>query len=295
MIWLPENEPKAILQITHGMTEHMGRYERLALELTKQGIVVAGFDLKGHGTNGELNHTCASFGENGWDDTLEDMHQFYLDLDKQFPNLPHFMLGFSLGSFLLREYIGRFNDSLAGAIIIGTGYQPGFILNIIMKLVQTEIKKCGFNDTTSLVQKLSFETYNQKFKPNRTKSDWLCSDNTQLDIYLDDALRKESISAGLFWQLLCAMKRTGKTESYEKWNKEIPVLLLSGQQDPVGDMGKGVLRVKQHMEQARIQTVTMKLFPNVRHDLLHEEESGVAEEVRKIILDWVATYGKFNV
>lgn len=286
MLWLPESEPKLVLQIAHGMTEHIGRYTVLAQELTDRGIAVAGFDLRGHGKN-PGNPEIASFGEGSWEAALEDIHLFFGYLETRFPGLPHCMLGFSLGSFLLREYLGIHPEGIAGAAILGTGHQPGALLSLMMAVVKGEIRKADFDNTTSLIKQLSFETYNQKFKPNRTPSDWLCSDDAQLDAYRADPLRRENISAGLFWQLLGAMKRTGSGDSYSNWNKALPILLLSGQEDPVGGAGKGVQAIKRNMEKAGLTHVTMHLFPGARHDLLHEEASGVAAQARKILADWL--------
>lgn len=284
-IWTPDGQPKAVLQIAHGMTEHIGRYDKLAEALTAQGVVVAGFDLRGHGRNAGDTH-IASFGEGGWKKSLEDMHLFFAELDKRYPGIPHFMLGFSLGSFLLREYLGKYDDCVSGAIILGTGHQPGLALSIMCAIVKSQIKKSGFDGTTPLVQKLSFETYNQKFKPNRTASDWICADKAQLDLYIKDELCREHISSGLFWELLSAMKRTGAEDAYRNWRKDMPVLLISGQDDPVGDSGKGVQRVEAAMRKAGLTNVRMKLFPGARHDLLHEEASSNAEETRKLLQKW---------
>lgn len=284
-IWLPEQEPKCILQVTHGMTEHIGRYTELARKLTAHGIAAAGFDLRGHGRNAG-DPDIASFGEGGWEASVEDMHLLFDVLAKRFPELPHYMLGFSLGSFLLREYLGRYPENIAGAVIMGTGYQPAPVLSVIMAILKGQIKAAGFDGTTDLVKQLSFGNYNKKFKPNRTIADWLCSDNDRLDAYLADPLCRKNISAGLFLQLLDSMKRTGSADSYNSWNKDTPVLLISGQDDPVGDFGKGVAAVRQRMEKAGIHNVTMQLFPNARHDLLHEE-AGAAEAARKALIDWL--------
>lgn len=286
VIWQPEQEVKAVLQITHGMTEHMGRYETLASDLCSQGIAVAGFDLRGHGKN-PGNPETASFGEGGWDASIEDMHLFFGELQSRFPGIPHYMLGFSLGSFLLREYLGKYPEGVSGAIIAGTGHQPGWLLSLMMAIVKGEFKKAGFNGTTDLVKQLSFGTYNQKFKPNRTEADWLCSDADTLDQYLADSLVRKNISAGLFWELLGSMKRTGKAESYTGWNRKMPVLLLYGTEDPVGDSGKGVPRLCGLMRKAGLQAVDCRQFPGARHDIFHEESAGTAESVRRCIADWL--------
>ena len=196
IIWYPLCSPTMVVQITHGMTEHIGRYEQLAEYLTSYGIAVAGFDLRGHGHNPGDNQ-CASFGEGGWNYALHDMHLFYLELNSKFPNIPHFMLGFSLGSFLLRDYLNRYCDKVDGAIIMGTGHQPGAVLNMLMPVVKREIKANGFDSSTHKVNKLSFETYNQKFAPNMTSVDLLCSDTTQRIKYRGDPLCRKTISAGL--------------------------------------------------------------------------------------------------
>ena len=286
IIWYPMCSPTMVVQITHGMTEHIGRYEELADMLTAYGIAVAGFDLRGHGRNPGDNQ-CASFGENGWNYVLHDMHLFYLELESKFPNIPHFMLGFSLGSFLLRDYLSLYRDKVDGAIIMGTGHQPGAVLSMLMPVVKREIKAHGFDSSTQKIKKLSFETYNQKFAPNMTSVDWLCSDTAQRVKYRGDPLCRKTISAGLFWQLLDSMKRTGKLSSYRKWNKQMPVLLLSGQDDPVGDFGKGVQRVRQSMSRAGMKHIQLYLVPGARHDLLHEEKSGGSDEAFDILTNWL--------
>ena len=286
VIWQPEEHAKAILQITHGMTEHMERYEDFAADLCRQGIVIAGFDLRGHGRN-PGNPEIASFGEGGWEATLEDMHLFFRKLETRFPGVPHYMMGFSLGSFLLREYLGKHPENVSGAIIAGTGHQPGWLLSVMMAIVKGAFKKAGFDGTTDLIKQLSFGTYNQKFKPNRTEADWLCSDEKALDDYLADPLVRKNISAGLFWELLGSMKRTGKAESYAGWNKETPVLLLYGTEDPVGDSGKGVPKLYALMKKAGLQAVECQQFPGARHDIFHEKANGTAECVRHCIADWL--------
>ncbi len=286
-IWLPRGEVKCVLQVVHGMTEHIGRYEKLAKFLTQEGVAVVGFDLRGHGLKGK-GMTCASFGDDGWEATLEDIHQLHLSLKTRFADAKHYLLGFSLGSFLVREYFSMYVDhDFAGTIIMGTGQQPALVLSAIMAIVKGEIKKVGHDNTTDLVRNLSFGTYNKKFSPNRTKADWLCSDEAELDKYIADVLCKEDISAGLFWQLLASMKRTADKNAYQKWKKDMPVLLISGEDDPVGDAAKGVRLVEKSMKNAGLTNVTMKIYPGARHDVLHEEKSGTASSVYQVIKDMI--------
>lgn len=286
-IWMPEGNRCAVLQISHGMTEHIGRYEKMAETLANRGIVVAGYDLRGHGHSGS-DPECASFGEGGWEASVRDMHLFYQELRNRFPDIPHFMLGFSLGSFLLRDYLSCCNDEITGAVIMGTGQQPGIVLSVLMQIVKREIKAHGFDCSTPLVDKMSFENYNQKFAPNTTPFDWLCADEEQRSAYGEDPLCRKHISAGLFYQLMDAMRRTGKKSTYKNWNKTVPVLLLSGQQDPVGDFGKGVQQVKKSMDKAGLRETEVYFFPDARHDLLHEEKSGAAKAAVDVMLKWIS-------
>lgn len=289
VLWLPEETPCCMVQVAHGMTEHMGRYSSLAEELTAHGVIVAGFDLRGHGEN-PGDSEVATFGEGGWEASIEDMHLFFSLLEQRFPELPHYMLGFSLGSFLLREYLRKYSAGVAGAAILGTGTQPGPVLTLMMAIVKSQFKKAGFDGTTDLVKQLSFGNYNQKYKPNRTIADWLCADEEQLDAYLADPLCRKNISSGLFWQLIGSMKRTGGKNAYEGWTPEMPILLLSGQEDAVGSFGKGVRTVARSMEQAGLRNVTMELLPGARHDLLHENPETV-DRARSILLEWLKGQG----
>ena len=285
-IWTGDGAPRMVVQVAHGMTEHMGRYGALAEQLCAEDIALAGFDLRGHGLN-PGDQVCASFGEGGWDASLEDMHLFHGELARRFPGVPHFMLGFSLGSFLLRDFLGRYRDAVAGAVIMGTGHQPGLVLSVLLQVIRGEIKRGGFDHSTPRVQEMSFGNYNKKFAPNQTPFDWLCADGDQLAQYAGDALCRREISAGLFWQLVDAMRRTGSPKTYEAWNKDMPVLLLSGAEDPVGDCGKGVLRVERGMKKAGLRDVQAHLLPNARHDLLHETGSGAAKQAVEILRAWL--------
>ena len=286
MIWIPEQEPACILQIAHGMTEHIGRYEDMAAELTKEGILVAGYDLRGHGMC-DRGGSCATMGENGWKNSLDDIDSFFEMLTGRYPGVPVVLMGFSLGSFLVRDYLCNYKCRAAAVIIAGSGDQPGCMLSVLKYMINRQIHRYGFDSATPLVRKLSFEMYNNKFKPVRTKCDWLCSDTVQIDQYLKDDLCKEEISAGLFYGLLDAMQRTGKITEFQKWKKETPVLLISGKCDSVGDFGKGTQRLEDKMRKAGLEKIEVKLLPHSRHDFLHEYQNGEGKEAVETILNFI--------
>ena len=286
VLWLSDEQPKQMIQIVHGMTEHMERYEAFASYFTKLGIAVAGFDLRGHGKS-DTNSSCAYFKEGDFLKTLEDIHDFHLLLKQRFESQKHILLGFSLGSFLVREYLSNYDHQFFGAIIAGTGQQPSFLLKIIKGLVKKQIHQIGYTQTNDFISNLSFGTYNKKFAPNKTNVDWLCSDNKQLELYIQDAYIKNAISAGLFYELLDSMDRLTIKNVYSRWDKNMPILLISGAEDPVGDGGKGVLTVKKAMEKAGLKQVTCKLYPHGRHDIFHEYQLGIVENLFEDIKNWL--------
>ena len=287
-IWQPNTAAKLILHIVHGMTEHIDRYDALANYLAEFGIITIGMDLRGHGKNN--NSSCASLGRDGYSRTLDDIEYINKKIKKHYDNVPLVMLGFSLGSFILRDYLSVGHKELSGAIIVGTASQPSAVLTMLKKVVSSQIKKYGFDSETKLVNQLSFETYNKKFAPNKTSADWLCSDVLEVEKYIKDDLCKDSISAGFFWQLLDAMQRTGDKTTYDKWNKKLPVLLLSGENDPVGNNGKGVISVQKAMEKSHIQDVRLELIPNSRHDVFHEYSNGGARITADIIKQFLLNF-----
>ena len=271
--WKPEKEIIGVIQIAHGVTEHILRYEHFAEFFTPKGFVVVGNDHIGHGTSIAPNGKSMYFGlQNSWNFVVKDIETCKKMTKEKYPDIPYVLLGFSLGSFLVRTYLIDYaKESLDGAIIMGTGYIPDFKIAIAKMMANKEAKKVGEENTSPVIKSLTFENYNKLFKPNRTECDWLCSNEEALDEYLKDPLRGESYSAGLFRELLSGMQYTSNLKNIEKMNKRMPILLLSGDKDPVGDFGKGVIKTFDIFRKAGIENVDIKLYQNLRHDILHEK------------------------
>lgn len=271
--WKPETEIKGIIQIAHGVTEYILRYENFAEFFTQKGFVVAGNDHLGHGQSIAPNDKPMYFGPNGsWNFVVKDIDTCKQMAKKKYPNVPYIILGFSLGSFLVRTYLIDYaQEPLDGAIIMGTGYIPNFKIAIAKMMTNKEAKKVGEENTSPVIKSLTFETYNKLFKPNRTAFDWLCSNEEALDEYIKDPLRGEDYSAGLFREMLTGMQYTADLKNIQKMNKKIPIFLLSGDKDPVGEFGKGVIKTHKIFKKAGIEDVEIKLYPNLRHDILHEK------------------------
>lgn len=194
-------------------------------------------------------------------------------------------MGVSLGSFLVRDLLNTYpTNSFSGAILMGTGYQPCWLLSVMRTIVTGQIKKVGFDRPSPLVRKLSFSIYNEKFKPNRTDVDWLSASESAVDDYLADPLVRRQTSSGLFWELLGSMKRHCSPAEYDRWDKNMPIFLISGGEDPVGNAGKGVTTVYRQMKNAGINSVTLKLVPGARHALLMSKSAGV----EAMIGEWIS-------
>lgn len=285
----PQNKPCAIVQITHGITEHIMRYEKLAKYLTDYNILVVGIDLLGHGLSTNNNTKKMYFGPSGsWNYVLQDIDTCYQMTKEKYPDIPYIMLGFSLGSFLIRNYLITYPNKVAGSILIGTGYTSPFLLKMVLKITLKEIKKYGEETITPKINNLAFGTYNKNFKPTKTTFDWLYKSPKALEKYLADPLRGEGTSSGLFRELLNGMIYDNSSSNITKMNKNTPILILSGSADAVGDFTKGVTKFYNVLKKYNFSHLKLKIYPSLRHDILHEDEY---LEVYNDILSWLdSTY-----
>ena len=197
--WLPEGAPRAVLQIAHGVSEYVLRYEDFAGYLTERGFAVVGNDHLGHGLSVSDGAPRLYFGPKGsWNWVVEDMEQLRKLTHRQFPNLPYFLLGHSMGSFLTRTYLIRYPGTVDGAIIMGTGYMSAASTAASLAVINAECLRNGESRPRAVATKASFGIYNRRFAPNRTSMDWLSLNPDNVDAYLKDPLCQGNASAGLF-------------------------------------------------------------------------------------------------
>lgn len=283
--WIPDEKPKAILQIAHGVTEYILRYEQFAEYLVEKGIMVVGNDHLGHGKSIAKDSEPMYFGPTGsWKWAVEDMYTCTKMIKEKYPEIPYYMLGFSLGSFLLRTYLIEYPKAIDAAIIMGTGETPPVQIALAKFIANKEAKKVGENHTSPMIKKLTFDTYNKVFAPNRTDYDWLCSDNEGLDEYIADPMRGGNLSAGLFREMLSGMKFTSEIKNLKKMNLDTPILFISGDEDPVGEKGKGVIKAYHKFQNIGMKDVEIKLYPKLRHDILHEK---CKKEIYEYVYNWI--------
>ena len=272
-IWIPEEEIKGVIQIAHGVTEYILRYEEFAKYFTSKGYVVVGNDHIGHGLSVAKGREKMYFGKEGsWNFVVKDIKTCFEITKAKFPNIQYIFLGFSLGSFLIRTYLIDYPEDINKAIIMGTGQMSEIPIKLAKLMAYSEAKKVGEEHSTQKIHNLTFGTYNKIFAPNKTEYDWLCANEEALNEYINDPLKGGDFSAGLFREMLNGMLYTSKIDNIQKMNKDIEILLISGAMDPVGNCGKGVEKTYKALKKAGINNVTVKLIPNDRHDILHEKD-----------------------
>ena len=284
--WLPEGQARAVLQISHGVSEYILRYEPFAEYLTAQGFAVAGHDHLGHGQSVAEGSARLYFGPRGsWNWVVDDIDQRRNLAKAKFPQVPYFLMGHSMGSFLARTYLIRYPGAVDAAIIMGTGQMSPAIIAGGKAVAAEEARRVGEDQTSSLVDKLAFGAYNKRFAPNRTGFDWLSLNQDNVDRYMADPLCGGNATIGLFREMLGGLSFIAKPENLKRMNLNIPVLFISGEMDPVGDCGKGVKRAFESFRKAGVRDVSLKLYPELRHEILNET---CRETVYEDIYQWLA-------
>ena len=272
--WTPDGAPVGVYQIAHGVAEYALRYEPFAEFLCSKGFVVVANDHIGHGLSVAEGAAPLYFGEqDGWTHVVDDMFALHQQTGKKYPDLPYFLVGHSMGSFLARTYLIRYPGTVKGAVIMGTGQQPGYMVaggRLVAKLIG---KRSGFDRFNATVDALAFGAYNKPFEPKRTKYDWLSANPENVDSYIADPLCGGDATVGLFLDMLGGIGFIGKQSNVEKMDKNTPILFISGEMDPVGDLGKGVKKAYESFRRAGVKDVSIKLYPGLRHEILNEKES----------------------
>ena len=285
VLWMPEVEPVGIIQIAHGVTEYIDRYEEFANIMTQKGFIVCGNDHRGHGASYTASKVPMYLGEkDSWYETAEDLYKVSCRMKKDFPDLPYVLVGFSMGSFLVRTALINYPDIADAAIIMGTGQQSSIALKLAKFMAAKEEKKYGYAATTQKIDELTFGTYNKKFKPNNTKFDWLCADPQALEEYLLDPRRGDSMTVGLFSEMLEGMEFTADIKNIREMNLNIPILFMSGEDDPVGENGRGVKKAAKAFHRAGVKTIDVVIYEGCRHDILHDY---CKSDVYADIIEWL--------
>jgi alpha-beta hydrolase superfamily lysophospholipase len=281
--WVVEN-PKAIVQILHGMAEYGSRYARLAQALTAAGYSVYAHDHRGHGQSipegGRPGHMADS---DSWNRAVEDAHGVNREIAKRHRDLPIIVLGHSMGSFVLQQLLFEHPNDMVAAALSASNGKPPPIATVGKLLARIERARVGKQNPSPVLQKLTFGEYNKPFKPARTEFDWLSRDPDEVDKYVADPLMGFAVSTQTWLDLLNALDRISKPSNVAKVPKDKPLYLFAGDQDPVGDNGKGMKNLYDAYKRAAIFDVRLKLYPNARHETLNETNR---QEVTDDFIAW---------
>lgn len=268
--WMPEGEPKAVLQIVHGIAEYIERYDDFAGFLNGLGYVVVAEDHMGHGQTVGAEGTQGYF-EGGWFTAVSDSYALLRKTKAEYPQIPYVLFGHSMGSFMARTILEVYPDSgIAAAVICGTGWQPRAILPGAIGICQLACKKVGERNTSDTLQNMVFGSYNKRVEHPRTEFDWLTRDARVVDAYIAHPSCGFTATTGLLRDLLTGIRFIEQKQNLAKMNKDLPVLFIAGGDDPVGNYGKGVTRAAEEFRKAGMKYVACRLFPLGRHEILNE-------------------------
>lgn len=285
-LWLPSpnTEIRAFLQILHGMAEYSDRYEKFARYLNKRGIAVFANDHRGHGATASEDEIGWFAETGGWNRIADDAFELADFITSQYGANTTFLMGHSMGSFLARTVMVKHPDFYTGVIIMGTGCGKGLMGKMGKMIAKHQIKKFGSKAPGKVLNNLSFGAYNKPFNPTITDFDWLSRDQKEVEKYIKDEKCGFLCSNGFFYDLLTGVEVANSKENAESLPKDLPLLIISGDMDPVGDFGKGVKKVYNLYVNAGIVDVTLKLIPDARHELLNEINK---KEIYEILADWL--------
>ncbi len=282
--WLPAGEPRGIVQIVHGVAEHIGRYNHVAHFLNGHGFLVCGEDHLGHGQTAREGEYGYFSKQDGWKLVTADIRKLRQLQGEKYPGVPYFLLGHSMGSFLTRTYLCRYPGEVDGAILSGTGQERAPLVALGKAVASILCRFQGSNSVNPLIHQLSLGAYNKKFKPNRTGADWISRDQAAVDTYLADPLCSFKPTTGMFRDMMGGLQYISSPRALARMDPETPIYLMSGDQDPVGSMGKGVKKVYGYFEQQGVKDLSLKLYPGGRHEMFNETNR---QEVLEDLLVWL--------
>jgi len=261
------NQPKAVVQLVHGMAEHIRRYEATAQALNRAGYAVVGHSHAGHGP---YTQTKGYFGKtNGWDTLIADVHTVRMETQKQFPGVPYVLMGHSMGSFVTRGYCLKHEDGLAGVVLSGTRHSPKAEVLAASAVANVQIALGLGEKPGKLLEKLSSGGNNKRYEDVQTPFDWLSRDREAVAKYVADPLCGFTFTVRAYRDMFDGLSRL-YPEKLGAMRPDIPILLLAGDMDPVGAYGEGVKKVAQELRAAGVKDVSVQLYAGGRHEMLNE-------------------------
>lgn len=288
-LWQTDAPCRGVIQLVHGMAEHIARYDRLARALCAAGYTVAGHSHLGHGEDAREDELGFFGRKDGWDHLVEDVHTAHEMLLTRFPGQRFAILGHSMGSFVTREYLLRYGGDLTAAVICGTGWFPGPLCSVARAAAALCGTFGGWQKPAPLVDRLMSKDNNKAFAPARTPFDWLSRDTAEVDKYIADPRCGFLFTARGYYDMFTGLKNLSRLHRLAALPGDLPVLFISGDADPIGTQGKGVNTVAQQFRNAGVRDVTVRLYPGARHELFNETNR---DEITAELIDWLNRHMK---
>ncbi len=279
-IW-PNTQAKAWVHIYHGMAEHAKRYDEFAKLLVAAGYAVVAHNHRGHGSSTTTQQGIYSF-DNGWTKVLKDIDVVRETICND--GLPYYIFAHSMGSFIAQSYLTTQPKDIDGLILSGSNFQSPALAMAGRFIARVEGMRLGKTNSSKLLQFLSFSSFNQAFKPNRTEYDWLSRDQSQVDKYIADPLCGFACKTGLWHDFLNALVKLFSNGGLSSIQKNLPIYIFGGDRDPVGLQGKGLIKLHKAYETSGQTSVSLKLYKNGRHEMLNEINK---EDVMSDVIGWL--------
>ena len=284
--WVPTEQPiRGIVQFVHGMAEHALRYEAFAWALNEAGYAVVAHDQRGHGQTAHDTDMCGWLNGADYETLAEDVFHVRESVREALGrDLPVYLFGHSMGSFIALRNAQLHGGELAGLILCGSNGRPSPLIHIARLILHFEIGRYGTKHRSKVIDNLLFGQFNRQFQPTRTQADWLSRDAAAVDAYLADPYCGFVSSAGMYDAFFRALIKWNKSTEMRRLVADLPVLLLYGTEDPVGAWGKGIRRLEKQIQAAGVREVSVIGYEGARHEL-HQETNSL--DVLADVITWL--------
>ncbi len=283
--WAPKEDVRGVVQISHGMAETAARYERFAKVLNQNGFIVYVNDHRGHGkTAGNVESLGYLGDDDGFNLLIQDIGKLSVIIKEENPGLKLYLFSHSMGSFAAQRYIMDYKDKIDGLVLSGSNGEQGFTLTVAKTIAKIEMMIRGRKAKSKLMNTLSFGAYNKKFKPEKTGSEWLSRDEDEVQKYIEDPYCGTIFPTSFYYDFLGSLQYIEDKDNFKKIPKDLPILIISGDEDPVGDFGKGLKKLYTRYKEAGVKDLEIKLYPGARHEILNESNR---DEVMNDVVNWL--------
>ena len=286
----PEEEIKGVIQLHHGLAEHSLRYDRFGSVLAENGYVLNAYDMRGHGKTAEIAEAAGTgkFGKftdnDGFNRVVDDLNEVISAVKKEYEGKPVILFGHSFGSFVSQAYIEKYGKNIDGCVLCGTA-GPRKLLISAGKLAVTLINAIRGGDSfVPFLDKLAFGNYNNRIPGNKTDHDWLSRNELNVELFFSDKWCNIPLRTSFYYDMMSGLNQIHKSANMKAIPKDLPVYFIYGEEDPVGDYGKTVQKLYNIYLKNKMQNVTLKSYPEDRHEILNEVDK---ETVEKDVLNWL--------